>query len=512
MIVANINTLKGDGFMNLLETIKEKYKELAGRKANSSGNVPAEDLKPIPALKKKIDDCTKEINDAIEKRKEKECFTNMLKKFSKDLKKSLDKVDKEQELDNWDFYRICRLLEMAVMQWCTSSPPFSKEIMLYILIGLTGKKQVSFFVNSPEKAEIVIKESDKSVNNEVKKSLEDFLTALMDVYCYFNESKGEIKEFKRKEVLDKNSDGGSEISRGAMGSVRKIQYIGKNGKTKTRAVKTLNAMFFEEGDRSKGLLDEGQNLIKGSALVEDTFKTLKRKYKELKKINRELKRKSNVDDDKKSGVDDDKLKEYNEIKNKIKSKFSNLALQKVRTIGNEIVMISKFAKGNLMDFFIKKHEYKLDNKEKIRKLFGDLTAGVSQLHEMGLVHGDIKPENILVYQTKKGDLKYKLTDFDGVLSVENYEGNSIHTVDYLPEFYRQNKIPNGEVAKRVDCYAICMTLRQIFSSIENFGGENPQSLQKYAEGLVAKYEKEHSCSKDSFKQEPSPKESSSLNS
>ncbi len=493
--------------MNLLEAIKKKYKELANRKANSAGNVPTADLKPISALKKKIDDCTKEINDAIEKRKEKEYFANMLKKFSKDLKRSLDKVDKKQELENWDFYRMCRLLEMAVMQWCTSSPPFSKEMMLYILIGLTGKGQDSFFVNSPEKTKIVVKKFDKSVNNEVKKSLEDFLTALMDVYCYFNESKGEIKEFKREEITpDGNSDGENALGRGATGSVRKIQYTGKNGEIKTRAVKTLNLRHFKQGDKSQGLEDYAQDLVKGSALVEDTFKTLKRKYKELKKADKELREKS--------GVDSEKLKEYNEVKNKFKSKFSNLALQKVRRRGNEIVMISKLAKGNLGNFFILKHEHRLDDKEKIDKLFGDLTAGVSQMHEMGLVHGDIKPENILVYQTKKGDLKYKLTDFDSVVSVENYKDNSMHTTNYLPECYavRGGIIPNGDVAKRVDCYAICVTLREIFSSIENFGVENPQSLQKYAEGLVAKYEKEHSCSKDSFKQEPSPKESSSLNS
>lgn len=471
--------------MNLLEAIKKKYKELANRKANSAGNIPAADLKPIPALKKKIDDCTKEINDAIEKRKEKEYFADMLKKFSKDLKRSLDKADKKQELENWDFYRMCRLLEMAVMQWCTPSSPISKDMMFYILIGLTGKRQSSLPVNSPEKTEIVIKESDKSVNNEVKKSLEDFLTALMDAYCYFNESKGEIKEFEGKEIPDKNSDAENALGRGATGSVRKIKYTGKNGEIKTRAVKTLNLRHFKQGDKSQGLEDYAQDLVKGSALVEDTFKTLKRKYKGLKKADKELKGKP--------GVDSDKLKEYNEAKNKFKSKFSNLALQKVRRKGDEVVMISKLAKENLRNFFILKHEHTLDDKEKIDKLFGDLTAGVSQLHKMGLVHGDIKPTNILGYNAKNGDLKYKITDFDTVTNVENYKDSRVHTYNYIPECYKEMRIPNGEEAKKVDCYAICYTLREIFGKIENFGGEDSTSLQKRALNLVSKYEKEKSC-------------------
>ena len=519
--------LKGDDSVGNVTAIKEGFEEIGLEKVDLTGTVPSKDQSYISKLNNKLNDCTKKINDAIDRGAKKKEIIAILKEFTKELGTFLDNMSKEQELERWNYYRICKLLEMAVTQWCTSAPIFSKEIILYILTGLTGTKWQSLRkINSSEEAKINIKESDKSMTGDVEKSLQNFATALVRIYFYYvdkkikkiikkiededKKSKGEIKEFKREEIPSPVGNDPSEdsLGKGGTGSVRKIQYIGKDSKTKTRAIKTIGAQFFKEGDKSKGLEDYAQAFVEGSRTVENSFEKFKQEYKEAKKRYEELKGKAGDDNEKFQ-----KLQLYNEAKNRFKSKFSNLALQKVRTIGNEVVMISKLAQGNLMDFFIKKHEYKLDNRKKIYKLFGDLTAGVSQLHEMGLVHGDIKPENILVYKTKKGGLKYKITDFDSVVRVENYKDNALHTTKYLPECYiGKNRIPNGYAAKKVDCYAICMTLREVFSSIENFGGKNPQSLQKYAESLVAKYEKKHSCSEDSFKQELSPKESSSLNS
>ena len=166
-------------------------------------------------------------------------------------------------------------------------------------------------------------------------------------------------------------------------------------------------------------------------------------------------------------------------------------------------MISKLAKGDLSNFYYlvgyskdtnNKNYVKLDSKDKVNQLFNDLTSGIQQLHNAGLVHGDIKPENILVYRTKRGDLKYKITDFDSVVTIKNYKDNKIHTPGYVPECYNtKDGIPNGEEAKKVDCYAICKTLREVFDNTENFEGKNSKGLQNYAKQLVSKYEKEKSC-------------------
>lgn len=499
--------------MNLLEAIKKKYKELANRKANSVGNVPADDLKPIPALKKKIDDCTKDINDAIEKCKEKEYFTNMLKKFAKDLKKSLDKVDKKQKVDNWDFYRMCRLLEMAVMQWCTSSPPFSKEIMLYILIGLTKSKWNSVpDINSLEITKIVIKESDNSVDNDVKKSLQNLVISLVKVYFLYGVEKPKveaksplegIKEFKREEI--KNDDNKSRLGKGSIGSVHEIQYKGKNGKIKSRAEKNLQPQFSIDGE----VVDYAQAYIVGNKLVEDKFEKIIHEHKKKKEEYEKLKLKPEVDEA--------KLKALEEEVNKLKDKYRSVARVKVRKKDGGFSMFADVAEGDLSRFYYLDESVngklkdsnlavKLDNGEKVDRLFKDLTTGVDQLHKVGLVHGDIKPTNILAYKTKSGGLKYKISDFDTVSEVEGYKDVNSHTYHYIPDCYdARNRIPDGETAKRVDCYSICMTLREIFDIIDNFGGKKPQSLQKHAEGLVAKYEKKHSCSRESFPAKSSAK-------
>ena len=481
--------------MGGISSFKKFFSKFKNKKFGSKNNNLKQDSHDIDALKKQMDECTKKIEGAIENKQEKE-FINILKDFTADLEKILNNTDNSQDSEVLDFCNLCRVLKGVIKNWYTSSPRFSEEEICFIYTILTQKNKQSFYediqkVRFGTSVKLDIKTSDKSINNNVKKSLKNFLLSLMKIYSYGGDG---IKEFTKEVEPIEDSDKNNTL-KGGIGLVHKIQYKGKDNKIKKLAMKNLQSQYYVDGQIS----ESGLSNISKSKLVEDTFKEYKRKYKKLKK------------EKSRSGAE-----EY-------KDKFRNIALQKVRKEDGEFVMISKWAEGDLSKFYYldKSNDKnikdpnpvrKLDNEKKVYQLFHDLTAGVDQLHKMGLVHGDIKPTNILGYNAKNGDLKYKITDFDTVTNVENYKDSRVHTYNYIPKCYKEMRIPNGEEAKKVDCYAICYTLREIFGKIENFGVENPQSLQKYAEGLVAKYEKEHSCSKDSFKQEPSPKESSSLNS
>ena len=44
----------------------------------------------------------------------------------------------------------------------------------------------------------------------------------------------------------------------------------------------------------------------------------------------------------------------------------------------------------------------------------DVADGLSYLHSEGVVHGDIKPHNVLVSGENEGDYSFKITDYSGI--------------------------------------------------------------------------------------------------
>mmetsp|Transcript_40444 Transcript_40444/g.35897 ORF Transcript_40444/g.35897 Transcript_40444/m.35897 type:complete len:145 (+) Transcript_40444:423-857(+) len=67
--------------------------------------------------------------------------------------------------------------------------------------------------------------------------------------------------------------------------------------------------------------------------------------------------------------------------------------------------MEKAVYGDLNDLLDKK---KLNDEDLIRTLFLDILNGLEYLHEQGIAHMDIKPENIVL----GGDFNLKLIDFD----------------------------------------------------------------------------------------------------
>merc|ERR1711966_127419 len=53
----------------------------------------------------------------------------------------------------------------------------------------------------------------------------------------------------------------------------------------------------------------------------------------------------------------------------------------------------------------------------VQQWMKDLRAGVNEMHSVGLAHADIKPENLLLFQTREDHEQLKLADFDFVTNL-----------------------------------------------------------------------------------------------
>lgn len=94
--------------------------------------------------------------------------------------------------------------------------------------------------------------------------------------------------------------------------------------------------------------------------------------------------------------------------------------------------------------------------QKNNNIFIQIISGIDYLHAYNIVHGDIKPANILLFPNNQVMINdMSLSRF----SESDDSGNSIHMYTY---HYRAPEIDNGEFSLKSDIYALGCTLYEIY--------------------------------------------------
>ena len=123
----------------------------------------------------------------------------------------------------------------------------------------------------------------------------------------------------------------------------------------------------------------------------------------------------------------------------------------------------------------------LDATTKMR-ITTDVAGGLAYLHDMNVVHRDLKPDNVLLCQR----LRAKISDF-GLAKTRNTSSTTLvvgagGTVPYMaPELLTQG----GQGKKEVDLYSMAVTINELYSGQPPFHGEHAERIK----ALVAKGER-----------------------
>ncbi|MBP2406529.1 Serine/threonine-protein kinase StkP [Streptomyces netropsis] len=154
-----------------------------------------------------------------------------------------------------------------------------------------------------------------------------------------------------------------------------------------------------------------------------------------------------------------------------------------------IVLVMERAAHSLRDLLAEELETERDEAEGAR-LITEICEGLAHLHRSGWVHGDLKPDNVLIM----ADGSAKLSDFGLVTELTGTRGTHgygppMGTFDYLPP--ERWKAPLGEhgvqVRPSVDIWALGIMIHEMFTSgASPFPGATPVSraatAQEYADG------------------------------
>ncbi|ELP94680.1 protein serine/threonine kinase, putative [Entamoeba invadens IP1] len=155
-------------------------------------------------------------------------------------------------------------------------------------------------------------------------------------------------------------------------------------------------------------------------------------------------------------------------------------------IPNKMCMVTEFANyGSLSDLMKKKVSNEVTIKLRL-KMMTDGAKGILYLHTNGILHRDIKPDNILVFSLNDNDCVIaKLTDFGSSRNINLLMTNmtftkGIGTPTYMaPEVLKQEKY-----TKSADIYSLGVTLYEVLSWSEAYPSSKFKFPWKIAEFVV----------------------------
>ena len=151
----------------------------------------------------------------------------------------------------------------------------------------------------------------------------------------------------------------------------------------------------------------------------------------------------------------------------------------------EPYLVMEFVKGATLSQFLKDEDRQLEFSE-VAEIMQQIGRGVDAIHQARLIHRDLKPKNIMVYQTPdSGEYEVKVIDFGIVRDVDKSTviGQSPGTVGYMsPE-----QLEVKEATTASDVYALGLMAYEMLAGNRPFNANNPvQLLNLQKEGVKVK--------------------------
>jgi serine/threonine protein kinase len=126
-------------------------------------------------------------------------------------------------------------------------------------------------------------------------------------------------------------------------------------------------------------------------------------------------------------------------------------------------LVVEFARHGTLSDFLKNSSLDLSAGAFI-SICLDIASGLGMIHRCGLIHGDLKLANLLVFEDDMGELVVKISDFGAVLSVFESSETQVYrgTLRYrAPELRKNAAALSPEDHRRCDIYAYGLCVWEI---------------------------------------------------
>ncbi|KAM8889031.1 homeodomain-interacting protein kinase 2-like isoform 1-T1 [Synchiropus picturatus] len=140
---------------------------------------------------------------------------------------------------------------------------------------------------------------------------------------------------------------------------------------------------------------------------------------------------------------------------------------------------NKYMVFEKLDINLQQHLFKRKGPvslQEVRTIIQQLASGLSTLKEVGVIHTDVKPNNIMLVDRKKEPLKVKLIDFG--LAVVTSQAEAKHITQVL--YYRCPEVIFGlPCSEAIDMWSLGCVMARMILGCELFPGCSDHELLRY---------------------------------
>ncbi|ELP94538.1 serine/threonine protein kinase HT1, putative [Entamoeba invadens IP1] len=134
-------------------------------------------------------------------------------------------------------------------------------------------------------------------------------------------------------------------------------------------------------------------------------------------------------------------------------------------VPNKICMVTEFAKyGSIQDLMKHKNSNEIDLNLRVKFMLNG-AEGILYLHENGILHRDIKPDNFLIFSLDPNEkVNAKLTDFGSARNINMLMTNMTFTKGIgTPKYMAPEVLNKKKYKKSADVFSFGVTLYECFS-------------------------------------------------
>jgi serine/threonine protein kinase len=142
----------------------------------------------------------------------------------------------------------------------------------------------------------------------------------------------------------------------------------------------------------------------------------------------------------------------------------------------EIIIVLKYIKGNTLGNFLKEKNFNLNEME-VANIIYQIAQGLEYLQKFGIVHRDIKPDNIMISKKEKdSNIIIKIMDFgfSRIVSKEEKLMEGFGTLYYAAPELIQNLPYNLEI----DIWSLGVIIYYIFTGCYPFSGKTEDEIEE----------------------------------
>ncbi|ELP91786.1 protein serine/threonine kinase, putative [Entamoeba invadens IP1] len=157
-------------------------------------------------------------------------------------------------------------------------------------------------------------------------------------------------------------------------------------------------------------------------------------------------------------------------------------------IPNKICMVTEFAQFGSIADLMKKKRSELPRMKTRTKFISECAKGILYLHSNGILHRDIKPDNILVFSLDLNEkVNAKLTDFGSSRNINLLMTNMTFTKGIgTPVYMAPEVLQKEKYTKAADIYSLAITMYEVFSWKEAYNKTEFKFPWKIAEFVIGK--------------------------